>query len=205
MDVVHFATRVSKPSLVTYHSDIVRQRFALRFYRPLKKRFLGSVDRIVATSPNYLATSEVLRRYKSKTSVIPIGLDCSTYPQPPDATLESDSRQKRNPDSVRKPHALGPVPTGFSIRGPIPATKRATGPRGRRAPRPPRKDRVPDTAPRRRQKKVTKDGEDAFASVQGGAGGGFKKRGFGGGGGGGGYKKGGYNRGGGGGGYDRDY
>ena len=40
---------------------------------------------------------------------------------------------------------------------------------------------------------------------QGGAGGGFKKRSFGGGGGGGGYKKGGFNRGGGGGGYDRDY
>ena len=26
MDVVHFATRVSTPSLVTYHSDIVRKR-----------------------------------------------------------------------------------------------------------------------------------------------------------------------------------
>ena len=45
-------------------------------------RFLGSVDRIVATSPNYLATSDVLGKFRAKTSVIPIGLDRSTYPEP---------------------------------------------------------------------------------------------------------------------------
>jgi O-antigen biosynthesis rhamnosyltransferase len=88
MDVVHFATRVSKPTVVTYHSDIIRQRFALPFYRPLKRLFLESVNRIVTTSANYFSTSEVLQRYKSKTSVIPIGLDRSTYPKPSDAILE---------------------------------------------------------------------------------------------------------------------
>jgi hypothetical protein len=46
---------------------------------------------------------------------------------------------------------------------------------------------------------------EAQPKPQGGGGGGFKKRSFGGGGGGGGYKKGGFNRGGGGGGYNRDY
>ena len=46
---------------------------------------------------------------------------------------------------------------------------------------------------------------EAQPKPQGGGGGGFKKRNFGGGGGGGGYKKGGFNRGGGGGGYNRDY
>lgn len=79
-DVVHFATRVRKPSIVTYHSDIVRQKFLLQFYRPLRDRFLSSVDRIVATSPNYLATSDVLQRYKDKVEVIPIGLDPASYP-----------------------------------------------------------------------------------------------------------------------------
>ncbi|WP_312011894.1 glycosyltransferase family 4 protein [Bradyrhizobium sp. AUGA SZCCT0182] len=88
MDVVHFATRVTKPSLVTYHSDIIRQRHALKLYRPLKRRFLQSVNRIVATSPNYFATSEVLQRYQSKTSVIPIGIDRSVYPEPSDASLD---------------------------------------------------------------------------------------------------------------------
>ena len=80
MDVVHFACgvpRMGKPTLVTYHSDIVRQKFLLHLYRPLMQRFLGSVDRIVASSPNYLATSPVLQRYREKVTVIPYGLDKS--------------------------------------------------------------------------------------------------------------------------------
>jgi len=82
MDVVHFLTRVKKPTVVTYHSDIVRQKHLLKLYRPLKHKFLASVDRIVATSPNYLATSDVLEKFADKVSVIPIGLDKATYPTP---------------------------------------------------------------------------------------------------------------------------
>ena len=82
MDVVHFATMVKKPTVVTYHSDIVRQKHLLKIYRPLQWKFLGDMNRIVATSPNYLATSDVLAHYKHKVSVIPIGLDKATYPVP---------------------------------------------------------------------------------------------------------------------------
>jgi rhamnosyl/mannosyltransferase len=82
MDLVHFATRMDKPSVVTYHSDILRQRKLLHLYRPLQRLFLGSVDRIVATSANYLATSDVLGRLSEKVSIIPIGLDRATYPPP---------------------------------------------------------------------------------------------------------------------------
>jgi len=38
------------------------------------------MDYIVATSPNYFATSEVLSQYKSKVRVIPIGLNKENYP-----------------------------------------------------------------------------------------------------------------------------
>ncbi len=82
MDLVHFATRAKKPTVVTYHSDIIRQKYLLKLYQPLKRRFLSSVDRIVATSPNYFATSRILDRYRDKTVVIPIGLDKCTYPEP---------------------------------------------------------------------------------------------------------------------------
>ncbi|QNA97769.1 glycosyltransferase family 4 protein [Massilia sp. Se16.2.3] len=87
MDLAHFAARVRKPSVVTYHSDIVRQKHLLRLYQPLKHRFLRSVDAIVATSPNYLESSTVLERYRDKTRVIPFGLDRATYPQPEPARL----------------------------------------------------------------------------------------------------------------------
>jgi glycosyltransferase involved in cell wall biosynthesis len=82
LDMAHFMAGVNKPTVVTYHSDIVRQKALLRLYQPLMHRFLGSVDAIVATSPNYLATSTVLDRYRDKTRVIAFGLDRGSYPEP---------------------------------------------------------------------------------------------------------------------------
>ena len=81
-DMAHFMARVNKPSVVTYHSDIVRQKALMTLYTPLKRRFLNSVSAIVATSPNYLASSPVLTRYKDKACAIPIGLDKAIYPRP---------------------------------------------------------------------------------------------------------------------------
>ena len=79
-DLLHFITQVNKPTVLTYHSDIVKQKHLLKLYQPLMNKFLGSVDRIVSTSPNYLKSSKVLARFKDKVSVVPIGLDKSTYP-----------------------------------------------------------------------------------------------------------------------------
>jgi len=88
MDLAHFMARIRKPSLVTYHSDIVRQKALLKVYQPLKHRFLQSVDTIVATSPNYMASSAVLDRYRDKTRVITYGLDKSIYPQPEQSRMD---------------------------------------------------------------------------------------------------------------------
>ncbi|MDX8531117.1 glycosyltransferase [Mesorhizobium sp. VK25A] len=85
MDIVHFQSRHGKPTIVTYHSDIVKQRLILPFYRPLMTRFLRNVDAIVATSPNYLESSPILRAFKAKSKVIPIGIDEGAYPTPSEA------------------------------------------------------------------------------------------------------------------------
>ncbi|MNJ50240.1 Glycogen synthase [compost metagenome] len=88
MDLVHFATRIRKPTVVSYHSDIVKQKTLLKLYRPLMYRFLSSVDRIVASSPNYVQSSEVLQDFKEKVSIVPYGLDRNTYPVPTSAKLQ---------------------------------------------------------------------------------------------------------------------
>jgi rhamnosyl/mannosyltransferase len=82
MDIVHLLTQVKKPTVLTYHSDIIRQKHLFKLYSPLMHYFLGNVDRIVATSPNYFASSKILNQYQEKTVVIPIGLDKNTYPLP---------------------------------------------------------------------------------------------------------------------------
>ena len=80
MDLLHLARGTSRPSLVTYHSDIVKQSVLLQAYRPLMRHFLGSMDRIVASSPNYATSSPELVRLADKVRVIPFGLDRATYP-----------------------------------------------------------------------------------------------------------------------------
>ncbi|WP_306308099.1 glycosyltransferase [Citrobacter youngae] len=75
MDILHFLCRIKKPTVVSYHSDIVKQKFISRLYSPLMNRFLSSVDCIVAASPNYAKTSTVLQKFESKVKVIPYGLD----------------------------------------------------------------------------------------------------------------------------------
>ncbi len=100
MDMVHFHSRHGKPSVVTYHSDIVKQRLLLPFYRPLMLRFLKDVDAIVATSPNYLKSSPVLKAFKAKSSVIPIGIEEKAYPAP----TEADDNWRRS--AVAEPFVL---------------------------------------------------------------------------------------------------
>lgn len=80
MDILHFLCRIKKPTVVSYHSDIVKQKFIFRLYSPLMNRFLSSVDCIVAASPNYAKTSTVLQKFESKVKVIPYGLDENSYP-----------------------------------------------------------------------------------------------------------------------------
>lgn len=83
MDLVDLVVRPECPTLVTYHSDIIKQQTLAKFYAPLMHGFLRRTDHIVATSPNYLASSPVLQRYADKTSVIPIGIDEVAKPVDP--------------------------------------------------------------------------------------------------------------------------
>ena len=80
-DILHFTSQIKKPTIITYHSDIIKQRHLLKIYRPLQECFLNSVVHIVATSPNYQASSHVLSRVTHKTSIIPLGLDKHSYPE----------------------------------------------------------------------------------------------------------------------------
>ncbi|MDI9219883.1 glycosyltransferase family 4 protein [Pantoea sp. EA-12] len=88
MDIMHFAAGIKKPSVVSYHSDIVKQKSLLKIYTPLMNCFLNSVDSIVAASPNYVRSSPVLQQYKDKVKVIPYGLNKDFYKNNDSAVLE---------------------------------------------------------------------------------------------------------------------
>ncbi|MDX7756755.1 glycosyltransferase family 4 protein [Aeromonas hydrophila] len=87
MDLVHQLVRPNKPCVVSYHSDIVKQKYLLWLYQPLMMSFLKKVDAVVAAAPNYVQTSSVLQSFDREIEVIPYGLDEKSYSQPALATL----------------------------------------------------------------------------------------------------------------------
>jgi glycosyltransferase involved in cell wall biosynthesis len=74
------------PAVLTYHSDIVRQRLLGAAYRPLMRRVLDRVDRIIVGSPPMLEHSEVLAPYADKCRVVPFGIETERF-EPTPTTL----------------------------------------------------------------------------------------------------------------------
>lgn len=93
VDVVHLLSGVRKPVLMTYHSDIIRQRMLNRLYSPLRSLLFKATDHVVTTSPNYLRTSETLQRLRKPTSVIPLALNENSYAPPTHQALTQVDRE----------------------------------------------------------------------------------------------------------------
>lgn len=87
-DLLQVLSFTKKPYLVTYHSDILRQKNLEILYNPLKHFFLKHSQKIIATSPNYYATSEILQKYSSKVEIVPIGLFSEDYKIPINKKIE---------------------------------------------------------------------------------------------------------------------
>jgi glycosyltransferase involved in cell wall biosynthesis len=84
-EVAQFLFGRSRRTVVTYHSDVVRQAGILKLYEPTLRRVLARADAIVATSPPYVQSSRFLRPLSAKTVVIPLGIDVDRFadPDPP--------------------------------------------------------------------------------------------------------------------------
>jgi glycosyltransferase involved in cell wall biosynthesis len=80
-DLAYLAAPGHPPLVITYHSDIVRQQTLLLAYRPLLEWTLRRAARIIATSPNYLVSSQFLRRHAAKCAVVPLGIDEARFAQ----------------------------------------------------------------------------------------------------------------------------
>ena len=79
MDMVNLVVGHGKPYVVTYHSDIVKQKLLLQLYTPLMYRFLEKAQHVIATSDNYVGSSRVLKNL-TNVRTIPLGLDDQNEP-----------------------------------------------------------------------------------------------------------------------------
>ncbi len=62
------------PLVVTWHSDVVRQKALEPAFGLLLRRFLRRCNTIIATSDNYIESSPVLSRYRDRCHTVPFGI-----------------------------------------------------------------------------------------------------------------------------------
>lgn len=76
-----FANTKEKKIILHWHSDIINQRFLLKFFIPLQSWILKRADAIIATSEKYIQESPYLQKYQDKCVCIPIGIDIPPHNQ----------------------------------------------------------------------------------------------------------------------------
>jgi rhamnosyl/mannosyltransferase len=69
----------AKKTVITWHSDIVRQKTLLRVYAPVLRRVIQRADCIVPTSMIYAQTSPWLKPRLGKCRAIPLGVDEAAF------------------------------------------------------------------------------------------------------------------------------
>jgi rhamnosyl/mannosyltransferase len=94
-------SRVDLPSVLLYHSDIVRQKRLLAAYRPFLDRILDRVDLIVTSSQNMVDNSQFLAPRAAKCRVVPYGL--------PAERLNSTPAIERRALELRAAHGGNPI------------------------------------------------------------------------------------------------
>jgi rhamnosyl/mannosyltransferase len=74
--------------VITYHSDVVRQKVLGGLFWPVLRRALERADAVIAASPNYVESSPALRQFKQKCSVIPFGIPLAEFDRVDESEVE---------------------------------------------------------------------------------------------------------------------
>ncbi|RMH03119.1 MAG: glycosyltransferase [Nitrospirae bacterium] len=88
-ELAQLLVRAGRRTVITYHSDIVKQATLLKFYAPFLRWALARADRILVSNPPYIQSSPFLRTVAQadpgKVQVVHFGIDVDRFaaPQPP--------------------------------------------------------------------------------------------------------------------------
>jgi glycosyltransferase involved in cell wall biosynthesis len=99
-DLVNWLVGHGRRLIITYHSDIVRQRRLLQLYAPLLRVTLRRADRIIATSPAYVASSPFLRQVAEKCAIVPLGIDQQSFAHVPHEAVRAIKARYPEPFSL---------------------------------------------------------------------------------------------------------
>jgi glycosyltransferase involved in cell wall biosynthesis len=80
-------SRLDVPVVISWHSDVVRQRRAAAIFAPLLTVLLRRCAAIVAASSSHIDTSPVLRAHRDLCRVIPYGIRAEAFEHPDEARV----------------------------------------------------------------------------------------------------------------------
>jgi len=100
-DIALMLARPRKPVVMTYHSDIVRQRYSMMLFGPVQERTMRACRVIMPTSPNYMESSPWLARHRGRCRVVPLGVELSRFEETPEVRARAAQ--------IRAEHGGGPI------------------------------------------------------------------------------------------------
>lgn len=94
-ELAYLAAGRSPKMVITYHSDIVRQKYLLQVYKPFLRRVLARADAITVSNPQYIQSSPYLRPLAAKCRVIPHGADLGRFAPTPEILARAAAERLR--------------------------------------------------------------------------------------------------------------
>jgi glycosyltransferase involved in cell wall biosynthesis len=91
--LAYLASQHPAPMVVTYHSDIIKQKTLGAMFEPVLHKALSKASAIIATSPQYLATSPILQAHKDRCRVLPYGIPVESFSSVDEAKVAEIRRQ----------------------------------------------------------------------------------------------------------------
>lgn len=73
--LAYLVAEPKSPLVITWHSDVVRQRRTSRMFEPILQRFLRRCSAVIVSSTRYANSSTALREHASKIRTVPFGID----------------------------------------------------------------------------------------------------------------------------------
>lgn len=80
--------------VVSWHSDIIRQKWVLSFYKKYLFKFLKIADKIIVSNPNLIRNSDFLPFFEDKIEVIPIGINLNWVDSCQESNILSEGIRK---------------------------------------------------------------------------------------------------------------
>lgn len=90
-DFSYLLKRPAGKVVATYHSDVIRQRWALAVYGPCLRAFLKRCEVIMPTSPRQIEGSPFLREFREKCRPVPLGMPLAPF----ERTVETAGRVRQ--------------------------------------------------------------------------------------------------------------